>query len=272
MAFGSSLAAISRDKNSKIPMASSSSLAAISHEKNGFDSDSYYWKKHLSHGQRFQPTLQELICFYLYFKFLPIQIPPGSVSSVDDIYDYKPYELLALAFKHDGGKMYFFTNLRKKFANDNKVKRDIKGNREYWKVTQEKKDVKGCTGTTVGTTTPLTLDAVKTLWLMTEHRLTDDLITRFKLDEDLEPMLCTMYYHIRKKESGDEVDGSEDPSSSARCYGGRMQQLILEEIEVKKTIDPMLEDLLKVDTRMMLEAASIDGPWWLCTFVSCKEG
>ncbi|KAK3024871.1 hypothetical protein RJ639_044483 [Escallonia herrerae] len=217
IASGSSLAAISREKNSKIPMASGSSLAVISCEKNGSDSYSYYWKKHLPPGQRFQPTLQELTCFYLYSKFLPIQIPPGIVSSVDDIYDYEPHELPALAFKHDGGKMYFFTSLRKKFANGNKVKRDIKGNRGYWKATQARKDVKGCTGTTVGTTTPLTYynkDAVKTPWLMIEHRLTDDLIARFKPKEDREPVLCTVYYHIRKKESGADGDGTEDPSPS----------------------------------------------------------
>ncbi|KAK2974630.1 hypothetical protein RJ640_000804, partial [Escallonia rubra] len=183
MASGSSLPAISPERNSKMPMASGSSLALISCEKNGSDSDSYCWKKHLPPGQRFQPTRCELICFYLYSKFLPIQIPPGIVSSVDDIYDYEPHELPERAFEHDGEKMYFFTSLRKKFANGNKVKRDIKGNRGYWKATQARKDVKGCTGTTVGTTTPLTYynkDAVKTPWLMTEHRVTDDLIARFK--------------------------------------------------------------------------------------------
>ncbi|KAK2980218.1 hypothetical protein RJ640_017698 [Escallonia rubra] len=209
MASGSSLPAISPERNSKMPMASGSSLALISCEKNGSDSDSYCWKKHLPPGQRFQPTRYELICFYLYSKFLPIQIPPGIVSSVDDIYDYEPHELPERAFEHDGEKMYFFTSLRKKFANGNKVKRDIKGNRGYWKATQARKDVKGCTGTTVGTTTPLTYynkDAVKTPWLMTEHRLTDDLIARFKPKKDREPVLCTVYYHVRKKESGADGD------------------------------------------------------------------
>ncbi|KAK2988994.1 hypothetical protein RJ640_013985 [Escallonia rubra] len=191
MAYGSSLAAISHEKNIKLPMASGSSLALISCEKNGSDSDSYCWKTHLPPGQR-------------------------HCELFDDIYDYEPHELPALAFKDGGEKMYFFTSLRKKYANRNKVKRDVKGNRGYCKATQARKDIKGCTETTVGTTTPLTYynkDAVKTSWLMTEHRLTDDLIARFKPNEDREPVLCTVYYHVRKKESGAEGDGTEDPNS-----------------------------------------------------------
>ncbi|KAK2974629.1 hypothetical protein RJ640_000803 [Escallonia rubra] len=91
--------------------------------------------------------------------FLLIQISPGIVSSVDDIYDYEPHELPALAFKHGDRKMYFFTSLSKKYANDNKVKRDVKGNRGTRKS-----------------------------------------------------MLCTVYYHVRKKESGAEGVGTQDPS------------------------------------------------------------
>ncbi|KAL3535226.1 hypothetical protein ACH5RR_003687 [Cinchona calisaya] len=168
------------------------------------EEDPYSWKKHLPIGIKFRPTDQELLLEYLKIKFEDKPITPGIISE-EEIYEYPPEILQDKAFKHDDGRMYFFTNLKGKDNSKSKKERFVK-KIGYWKATQARTDVHDDDNRKhkIGTKTPLAYfhsrvredgsrEGIKQNWLMTEYRLPE------KESADEELALCVIYHHEKKR-------------------------------------------------------------------------
>ncbi|XP_069148407.1 NAC domain-containing protein 83-like [Solanum lycopersicum] len=176
------------------------------------------WKNMLPMGFHFIPTEKELD-MYLKLKASNGYIPPGIFTNLD-IYEYEPHHLSGFAEKHCNGRMYFFTYVKMKFGNGNKIARNLHSGKGYWKSTQARKNIEE-NDNTIGTKTPLTYykqspnnsKAKKTSWLMSEIRLPiNSPLLNNKSDYEL--TLCVIYYKKGKKKN-DNDDNNDDNENDA---------------------------------------------------------